>query len=418
MHRIVLALAAVLISNHGALAQPVSHLYTRPTLPPAEALERLGLKTAWYAKVPMESMRDGIASIQLLPGEAGDEILIQTKSGMVQLLDAENGDLRWRTSIGKPYQALQNPAFNSHSIYVTRGTRLFVLNRNTGKHRLFVVEKTGVIVLGVPILNAPSAPLLADEAAIFVASDKRLTGYLLPKSSKLQVTLPTPKPGEILKSKDLASTPEPKLIGTYILNESGITRPVITFSEALGIYTDSGILVSVNKFNLKERYHFKTYGIASADLGQHGKMAYCGSSDHNVYAFNLISGKLRWRFLAGSAVTRTPFATDADVFVRSEALGLCRVDREDGRLVWKNPKADLFMAVNNKYVYALDAHRSLLVLDYLKGTTLSSYDFRDFVVPYSNTLSDRIYFGNHDGALLCLRHQSLAKPYRPTTWEE
>jgi hypothetical protein len=91
------------------------------------------------------------------------------------------------------------------------------------------------------------------------------------------------------------------------------------------------------------------------------------------------------------------------------------VDREDGRQVWKNPKADLFLAVNNKFVYALDYHRNLLVLDYVKGGTLSHFDFSDYLVPYSNTISDRIYFGNHDGSVLCLRHQSLQKPFRPST---
>jgi hypothetical protein len=106
------------------------------------------------------------------------------------------------------------------------------------------------------------------------------------------------------------------------------------------------------------------------------------------------------------------------VFVTSEKIGLCRLDRDDGRLIWKNLKGDRFLATNGKFVYALDAQRYLLVIDYFKGTTLSRYNLSDFVVPVANTLSDRIYLANHDGSIMCLHHRDFKTPYRPVTSDE
>lgn len=400
----------------GAQEKTTSTLFTRPSVPSTEALDRLSLKLAWYKLVPMDGLKDGIATIQFLPGEGGDEILIQTRSGLVQLMDAENGDLKWRLPVGLPYRQLQGAAFNSHSVYVTRDDFFFALNRKTGKHRLFTVDqRTGTATLGFSLFNAPSTNLIADEAAVFIPSDNRVTAYLMPKATQLQVNLPPPSPGPFTPLKDIESSPQPKFQGTFILLGGSITRPMIMAGEAVGILTDDGNFVSFNKYSLEEKFHYKTFGPALTGAGHFGNMAYVGSTDFNVYALNTLSSKLRWRFLSGSPIIRTPVATDADVFVVSSLAGMHRLHRDEGKLVWKNAKANLFLATNNKFVYALDAQRHLLVLDYHKGTTLSRFDLGDWVVPFTNTLTDRIYLANHDGKVICLRHQKFQKAFRPTS---
>src|SRR5437868_122503 len=73
--------------------------YTSPRGLSAEALNRLNLTLAWKTRVPTESTRDGLLSVQLVPGEkaTGYQVLVQTLRGYVVALDPETGVTQWRT---------------------------------------------------------------------------------------------------------------------------------------------------------------------------------------------------------------------------------------------------------------------------------------------------------------------------------
>src|SRR5262249_8098959 len=141
MNRYLLVSCLFLFGSGWSNGQEISHQHTNAAPPPTEALERLRLKLASFRKVPMTELKYSIATVQLMPGEEGDEILIQSRSGLVQLRDAENGDLKWQTPVGMPFRFFQGAAFNSHTIYVTREARLYALNRANGKHRLYSIQK-------------------------------------------------------------------------------------------------------------------------------------------------------------------------------------------------------------------------------------------------------------------------------------
>jgi hypothetical protein len=87
-----------------------------------------------------------------------------------------------------------------------------------------------------------------------------------------------------------------------------------------------------------------------------------------------------------------------------------RVDRDTGSARWLSRDAERFLATNNHFVYATDPVGRFLVLDYFRGTTLAVYDLRDYVVPYQNELTDRIYLGSHDGLIICLHDRSKRTP--------
>src|SRR5579872_1912018 len=101
-----------------ATAQERRHLHSNPTIPPKAVLDRLHLVKAWHAYVPMGGRKDGIATVQL----DGKDILIQTHSGQVTLLDAETGVPRWRTRVGRPYTVPNTLAFNSYGVFVINST--------------------------------------------------------------------------------------------------------------------------------------------------------------------------------------------------------------------------------------------------------------------------------------------------------
>src|SRR6478609_2120894 len=93
-----------------ASAQAPYKIYTSPKLPMRESLERMNLVTAWSSRVTVDGNRDGIFSVQLVPGKR-NQLIVQTFKGAVYLYDAENGDLIWKNQVGVPYWTPQPAAF-------------------------------------------------------------------------------------------------------------------------------------------------------------------------------------------------------------------------------------------------------------------------------------------------------------------
>jgi hypothetical protein len=124
----------------------------------------------------------------------------------------------------------------------------------------------------------------------------------------------------------------------------------------------------------------------------------------------MLIGKVTWHYVSGTPILRKPEVNDEDVFIAPKRPNLARVNRETGERIWTNQKADRFIAANKKFVYAADPNGRLLVLDKRYGTVLSTLDTRDFVVPVSNELTDRIYLAANNGLLVCLHDKEYPKP--------
>src|SRR5262249_29601825 len=92
MNKLLATLVVVLLPAASVSAQSLARTYPRPCTPPQEVLDRINLKMDWRVYIPMDGVRDGFLSIQLL----GDQILVQTRSGGVALLDAATGATIWR----------------------------------------------------------------------------------------------------------------------------------------------------------------------------------------------------------------------------------------------------------------------------------------------------------------------------------
>src|SRR5262245_52552458 len=118
---------AILLTAAAAQAQ-FTQVFTRPAIPPREALDRLNLKLAWRAYVPTAGTRDGIYSFQM----AGKHVLVQTRSGLIVALDRDTGATLWRNRVGvRPYDSLRPLGWNAKSVFVAHGTWLSALDRDT-----------------------------------------------------------------------------------------------------------------------------------------------------------------------------------------------------------------------------------------------------------------------------------------------
>ncbi len=297
MKQVLVALAVTLTVALGLYAQGPAQIYTRPAVPPREALERLNLRMAWRIYVPVVGRRDGIRHVVILH----DQVLVLTRYGVVLSLDPLTGEVDWRTFVGEPFGVTLPLEVDADHVYVVNYGQRYKLLRTTGE--------------------------------------------LVPG-------------------------------GTTRMEHAGL----VTTGEGLQTH--------------------------------HQDTIYTVRLDRSLTAEAADGGYLLWRLSLPGRVLRFPDVTDADVFIAPEGVGLQRLHRRTGELVWTNSEAMRFLAVNPKFVYATDRTGRLLVLDYARGTRLSVYDTREFVVPINNEMSDRVFLASHDGLLVCLHDRDYPRPLR------
>jgi outer membrane protein assembly factor BamB len=444
-----------------APAQNPVRVYTEPAVPSQESLDRLNLKLGWRVYLPTDRRRDGIFSVQVVdnPGQRGQQVLVQTRSGVVIALDGETGVTQWRARIGNPYTVSNLLGYNSPrdpeaghgSIFAINGIELYALDR-----------VTGVIQWQFTLPHAPTAAPVADAERIYVTMTGRLDAYELPReidttpagAEKRLEALPQRGPGPTAESvsTDQAKTAsvlgsraqgiqavsavssigqsvrsvgplatlgargqvasgglQPQFLWEYLADSRLELSPLYT-SNFILVASYNGVFYAMTNQEGRHLYRLQAGPPLTAPLGQLGPVAYVASEDHSVYALDIDIGRVLWRFAAGGPVKRRPLPTEKDVFVSSERAGLYRLDRQTGDTIWRNNDAERFVAANTKYVYAADQSGRLLILDLARGNLLTNFDAaREFVVPITNSLTDRIFLASNDGLLVCLHDRDSPK---------
>ena len=432
MKKMLPAIAVLLGTFSAAYSQAPYKVYTSPKLPVRDALERMNLTLAWTTRVTVDGQRDGISTVQLLPGKPS-QLLVQTFKGSVFLYDADNGDLVWKTAVGVPYWTSQPAGFNSQSIFVTRRNVLHVLNRFDGLQRVFTYAPSSKSNLyGYELAFTPNAAPSADEDYLYFPMGNRVHAFYIPDFQSIAKARRA-RAGRKRAAKeengneaqdergmipddnipDGPDSPQLRFFWSYSLVDQLTTSSPLISGDQIGILTTNGALTSVQydfqKGRLFENFEFKTIGRVASAAGQHLHVAYLASDDFNLYAVNLKSGELIWRYISGAPIAQQPYVNDRDVYVAPDRVGLRRIDRLSGREVWTNRDTQRFLAANLNNVYALDRIGKFFVLDARRGATLAKLDLSDWTIPIANEWTDRVYLAAHDGQVICLRHRELTK---------
>jgi outer membrane protein assembly factor BamB len=476
------AVVAVALTVASATAQ-YTRVWTQPAPPPTEALDRLNLRLGWQTVVPAMGYRDGIGTIQNL----GDIIIVQTLRGAIIAIDPATGAARWQAKVGLPYPVIHRVGFNDSVILIANGTRIFALDRATGRS-----------VWDVDLAGTPSSPPAADADAFYIClSNGRLSAYAYPVESSSAG--PTPSAGTATPGGNRPSEPaRPLSTGTATATGSGAvrTQPVParpsasagaqaptpsgapaggsgrTITTSIGTGTRSATTAmqvtggrtatsasEVNRtgrggggsggprllwdyqtnLRISERPVIGTKHVFIVGTGrealsldkngsnpvpfiadapftspitQYGTIAYAACANGTIYAFDMSTRSMLWEVTAHGAVFDRPIAFDEDLFVTSERGGVGRFVRANGQIRWQNPAAVRFIAANPKFVYARDAVGGLLILDRDRGTTLTTYDVREFTSGLSNGETDRLILGADSGLLVSLNDRAFPQPLR------
>jgi len=447
----ILLAAALAAGSWTALSpaqQPArAKLYSQPVPPPRDLLDRLNLQMSYRLYIPMDGRKDGLATVQL----HRTDLFVQTRSGLVTLIDAETGAALWRQRVGRDYVAEHALAFNSREVYVVNNVYLYALDRLTGAVNWYYRLPEGV-----------AAAPVADENLIYVPTPTgRLTAYLLPRPD-----LMAGRPGRKFETReerykrlghlraDTGGTtttvshlttsvreattaeeeagPRPTRVWSEV-SSLRLELPIVLTSDRVMVPTSNGIVLALGKLPQGSgaatvSFRFPTGSPIRMPAGYIDGVAYIGAEDGDLYALETAGGRLRWRYTGGVPISRPPAATEEDVYIVNARQGMTRLDRATGLPKWRiptrgklaesNSAANFFLAANPKYVYALDASGRFLVLDRRRGVTLSGFDSRDFVFPISNDITDRIYLAANNGLIVCLHDRSYTKPIRHRQREE
>src|SRR5262249_40494216 len=169
----------------------------------------------------------------------------------------------------------------------------------------------------------------------------------------------------------------------------------------------------------------------SAPLTHRGDFLYVGTADSNfiwlrireLRETSLAANTLpRGKFTSGGPVELKPLLTDDSLYIVGSRWGLIRLSHAtlepmwterlpDGRIRPRpNTDVERIVSVNKSYVYAIDRQGRLLVIDAVRGSTLSSFDVSAFTVPITNEVNDRLYVASNSGLLLCLHDRTRVRP--------
>lgn len=189
--------------------------------PPSQAtLDRLRLAQEWYAHVPLQGAKDGLALVQVIDEEL---VIAQTRSGLVVALDARTGAKQWSYRLPAAYAVTYPVATAGRFVFVANLATLVCLQRLTGQVE-FVQRLTGSVTTGPAAAIVPVYGLRDNQKAVI---GQRVAVYVTLNGNRL-VSFPVPDAGRVA----LSILPPPPPAPVY-------TRPSMQPASAL-ISTDAG----------------------------------------------------------------------------------------------------------------------------------------------------------------------------------
>jgi len=365
---------AVLI--FAVLAASVAQAQVR-TIISQRVAARHGLHLAWYAHIQMDAARDTIQNATLF----ANALVVQTDSGMIQVLNAETGATRWAKRIGERHLPTTAIGANKEYAAVTNGLTLYVLDLNSGQ-----------VLWHRDLEYLPSAgPALSDDR-VYVCC---INGLVVSFS---------------LSNTELA----PKRFNT-----TGVvyTQPTVS-SRSIVCGTDAGYVYGWIPNETKLGFQLKTGDEVNARLAAYGDNLIAGSRDGFVFALDNRTGLEQWQFSVGDPVNDGPVATKTSVYVVSEIGGMYALDTNTGVDKWWAQGIHRFVAASPTRVYAMDRLGRLVVLDAATGGPFDMVPTGHLRLSIANPLNDRIYLGSPSGVLVCLREAGLVEPVLHRVEEE
>ncbi|MGH7214461.1 MAG: PQQ-binding-like beta-propeller repeat protein [Tepidisphaeraceae bacterium] len=145
---------------------------------------------------------------------------------------------------------------------------------------------------------------------------------------------------------------------------------------------------------------FRTGGRIVADLKADDYAVYVASGDSKLYALHRISGKVRWQYFAGRALTVSPQLSPDFVYQFVPGQGIVAINKTEGEYnrqpAWTFRDATQFLASDEQYAYLAGKDRRIVAIEKKTGKPAftSQRKFDHFV---SNAKGDGIIYAATNG---------------------
>lgn len=342
-----------------------------------EALRRQNLVRQWYLQIQPLGQREKVSSLKVLD----DLLMVQTDKGQIHSLDAETGRVHWNVVIGEGNSETYPPAITPKFVYVVSADTLAALDRETGGI-VWTRELPGL---------ATSGPGANDDYVYVQLSDHRIYAVAVKDEFQRKYTA--------------------RPVAWYLQADGALENPPIVLKDRLALMTSAGTLYALPLDSRKLFYRFFTRSRNSAPLATLGSLLYVATTDYDLFAIDLKTGRLKWRFPSGFPIHSKPIPFVDDVYVTPTGAGLYALSNENGRAQWYNPHAKRLIAVSQSHVYAADRINRFMILSRKEGNELASWLAPAFKISTDNQFTDRIYMSTEDGLVVCLRETENVKPH-------
>ena len=264
---------------------------------PAPAAE-IGYRLGWASPIKLLEGQ-AITSVTAL----GDMVLVvEDPRNVVTALNADNGELMWKTVLGSDVESLFPPSRDDKQIFIHSASRFATLDARTGKVTAVAPLDTPVSSKGIYDPEQRLAVMFGTNGLVFGHSvDSNFARWRYRLSNRIT------QPG-ILTGQDVFIVDSG---GTYVLLETASGEPL---------------------------WRNRTLGPVSTEPAAQGSELVVSSEDGKLYALNRTTGRDTWTYLgAEQKLTASPVALGR--LIIQPLLpndGVVAIDAINGSEVWRN----------------------------------------------------------------------------------
>lgn len=312
---------------------------------------------------------------------AKTSVVAVTGSGLVQRIDGETGETLWKAQVGERYLTTLGIGMNDRYVVAVREDTVFCLHVADGR-----------VAWERPLHQiATGGVSLSNEHA-----------YVMLFSGDL----------EMFTLDDI--DPLPQIIYTH--GGSTYSAPALT-PRSVSWATERGALnvTDVDKSTqITYRLNTEFPTVAGSQVVGGDYLILC-SHDGEVYCVAEQEGVLLWRFFTGSSISRRPIGVGKNhLLVITDLNELIHLDAHQGQVAegWPNtvPGIVKYVGASNELFYFLNETNELVGLTRATGSQVLHTPVGTHHRLVSNTLTDRLYFYNESGSLVCLREVASDVP--------
>jgi outer membrane protein assembly factor BamB len=342
---------------------------TKPQGP--ETLPAEGFIESW--RNPLALKNDDLARLYLV----GDSVYAYSGKNTVYVLDAKGGDLKHVDPLGGTPGEVRRPLpLADRVIYPLRSS-------------LAVFTSMGRELGRLDLEHSIRSPVAGSGQFVYCGLDYTQGGRL----------------AKIDLAKQYAN------IVWEVYTGAGVSAAPVIYQETIYAGTEEGNVIALN--NSRDAVWglpngmFKTEGPIVADLAADDYGLYVASTDTKLYVLDRGSGKIRWRYFAGSPLTTSPVPMKDLVYQYVKGTGLVAIDKNNGEFDrkprWVAKNATEFLAEDDQNAYVRGSDNRIIAIDKKTGDQKFRSRRKDLALFAMNTTDSIIYAGTKDGLVLAIK---------------